>query len=330
MPVLNGKRYIAGAIESILTQTYGNVELVVVDDGSTDETYAMVEPYFHKLNIKYVSHPARQGIPASMNDGVRHSTGELIAFLDHDDIWLPEMLETQVAYLESHPDVGMVHSDFQTIDAEGRIIEDSVAKCRNRVRVSGSVFPQLFMDCFIVGNSVLIRKECFNRLGYFDESLRFGDYDMWLRIARRYKVDYVPKVLTAYRQHATQSTRAVSAGRPEEDCVVLAVIENTLRLCPEIRQELGRTTINRRFASIYFDMAYASFAAGSFASLRSCMRKAIHYWPTNHKYYCYLLASFLPPRFARVLRSSWQRVRGCLSSANDMGQLDRVTHVGHS
>src|ERR1700686_212376 len=135
MPVLNGETYIASAIESILAQTYGSYELVIVNDGSTDETHARVAPYFHKPNIKYVSPPTRRGIPASMNDGVRHSTGELIAFLDHDDIWLPEMLETQVAYLERHPDVGMVHSDFQTIDGQGRIIEDSVAKCRNRVRV---------------------------------------------------------------------------------------------------------------------------------------------------------------------------------------------------
>ena len=127
MPVLNGERYIGEAIRSILAQSYRNYELVLIDDGSTDRTSELVQSFTDQLDLKYVFHPVPQGIPASMNDGLRHATGELIAFLDHDDAWLPEFLETQVTYLQALPDVGMVHSDFQTIDSDGNVIEESVA-----------------------------------------------------------------------------------------------------------------------------------------------------------------------------------------------------------
>ena len=113
MPVLNGAKYIDEAIESIASQTYKDFELIVVDDGSTDETPEHVKRFSGRLNLKYVRHPERRGISRSVNDGIRQSAGEFIAFLDHDDGWLPEFLETQVTYLDQHPDVGMVHSDFK-------------------------------------------------------------------------------------------------------------------------------------------------------------------------------------------------------------------------
>jgi glycosyltransferase involved in cell wall biosynthesis len=117
MAVLNGERFIDEAIQSIVDQTYKNCEIVVVDDGSTDGTRDRVWSFGDRIEIRYVRHDAPMGIAASMNDGVRHATGDLIAFLDHDDSWFPDFLETQTNYLCAHPDVGMVHSDFQTIDS---------------------------------------------------------------------------------------------------------------------------------------------------------------------------------------------------------------------
>src|SRR5438552_3826283 len=119
MPVLNGKRFIAEAVASIAAQTYRNYELVLVDDGSTDGTYDEVKRLFPDLELVLVRHPEPQGIPRSMNDGIRHASGELVAFLDHDDSWFPDFLEVQVNYLLQHPEVGMVHSDFQTTDVDG-------------------------------------------------------------------------------------------------------------------------------------------------------------------------------------------------------------------
>ena len=284
MPVLNGERFIDEAIQSIADQTYKNIEFVVLDDGSTDGTFQRIEAFRNKLEVRYVRHESPLGIAASVNDGLRHATGDMIAFLDHDDAWFPEFLETQVSYLEGHPDVGMVHCDFQTIDRDGRIIEKSVAACRGRVRPSGNVFPQLFMDSFIVGNSVLIRRECFTRLGVFDESLPWGDYNMWLRISRHYKIDYVNKVLTKYRQHQTQWSRTDTDRRPDDPPLALKAIEKLLETHPEVHQELGEQTIRRRIASFYFDRGYDWFTKGEPVNARLCVRRALRLWPTNVRY----------------------------------------------
>jgi len=313
MPVLNGEKFIGEAIQSILAQTYRNYELIVIDDGSTDGTAALVKSFSDRLELKYVPHPKPQGIAPSMNDGVRHASGDFISFLDHDDAWFPDFLATQVAYLEQHPEVGMVHSDFQTTDVQGNVMEESVARCRHRTRPSGHVFPQLFCDSFIVGNSVLIRKECFARLGMFDESLRWGDYHMWMRIARNYRVDYVDKVLTKYRQHPTQSTRTVSANSPYEDSVGMMALKKIVQLYPEVRQELGAKTIRRRMAELHFEMACTWWSSGVFRNARNGLRKAIRLWPTNPRYYLLYAASLIPAPHAMALRAAWRRMRGLQS-----------------
>lgn len=306
MPVLNGQRYIAEAISSVVAQTYRPVELVVVDDGSTDGTRAIVEQFAGSIELKYVHHVKPHGIPASMNDGIRNATGGLISFLDHDDAWLPRFLETQWNYLESHPDVAMVHSDFQTTDPAGNVLEASVAKCRNRVRPSGDVFRQLFMDSFIVGNSVLIRKECFDRLGLFDERLRWGDYHMWMRIARHYKVDYVPQVLTQYRQHPSQSTRSSKNTHPYKDSVPLNALAGILELYPDARRELGSRAINRRLASLYFELACTWWNQGNFSHARVCLTKAMSLHPWNHRQYALYASTFLGHSGAMSLSRAWR------------------------
>jgi glycosyltransferase involved in cell wall biosynthesis len=308
MPVLNGERYIAQAIESIRRQTYSDFELVVVDDGSSDRTKEIALEFQTALTLKYVRHETNQGITRSVNDGLRHSSGRFVAFLDHDDLWFPDFLETQLTYLTEHPDVGMVHSDFQTIDGEGRILEHSVARERNRTRPSGYIFKELFMQSMICGNSVLIRKECFDRLGLWDESLRWADYHMWLRVARQYKIDYVPRVLTAYRQHSSQCTRGNSTRPPNEPPVAAQAIERLLQDYPEIRQEIGDKIVRRRVASFYFDLAYDWFSNGQAAVARMWGRRALRLWPTNPRYIALYLGTLLGGAQLKAARQAWRRL----------------------
>jgi glycosyltransferase involved in cell wall biosynthesis len=314
MPVLNGERYIDEALESILAQTYKNFEVIVVDDGSIDSTGDHVRAFMDRMDVKIVRHPERKGIAISVNDGIRHASGHSITFLDHDDAWFPHMLKTQVTYLEQHPDVGMVHSDFQTIDPAGNVIEESVARCRDRRRPSGSVFQELFMDSFIVATSVLIRKECFDRLGSFDDKLLWGDYHMWLRIARHYKIDYVPQVLVKYRQHLSQSTRSLPVVDPDQEPVAIAAIKDILKLYPEVRKELGEDAIRRRMASMYFGSAYYWFDLGMFSNVRICLSKAIGLWPTNLRYYLIYATSLLKPSYVTLARDTFHRARSVFSS----------------
>jgi glycosyltransferase involved in cell wall biosynthesis len=320
MPVLNGERYLDEAIESIAAQTYQNFELIVVDDGSTDRTPEHIARFSERINLKCIRHPERQGIARSVNDGIRESLGGYIAFLDHDDAWFPEFLETQVQYLDQHPDVGMVHSDFQTTDRDGNVLEESVARCRKRTRPSGYVFPQLFMDSFIVANSVLIRKQCIERFGGFDEALRFGDYLLWMQIARHYKIDYVGKVLTQYRQHPAQSTVNVSVIRPDEESVGIQSINRILEMYPEVRGELGEKTIRRRLASLYFDLAYSWLEKGARRNARICLARSMRFWPVNARYHLLYLATLFPLSVVAAARRAWHRAREFSSRAKRTGQ----------
>jgi glycosyltransferase involved in cell wall biosynthesis len=314
MPVLNGEKFIDLAIGSIVAQTFQDYELIVINDGSTDATCERLARFEPHMKLTILHHSAKQGIARSVNDGIRHARGGCIAFLDHDDEWFPEFLQTQVGYLEAHTEVGMVHSDFQTIDGAGEIIEHSVALCRHRRRPSGSVFADLFMDSFIVGNSVLIRKECFERLGGFDETLRWGDYHMWLRIARHYRVDYVPRVLTKYRQHASQQTRGVKAVEEAVgESVAMAAILSILDLYPEVRREIGERTIRRRLASLYFDMAYNWYMHSAFRNARICVAKGLWLWPTNWRYLALYASSLLRPSPAEAVRDGIRRVRSAFA-----------------
>jgi glycosyltransferase involved in cell wall biosynthesis len=309
MPVLNGERYITEALDSIVAQTYKNYELVAVNDGSTDRTRDLLYQYADKIALRYVHHPTRQGITASMNDGIRNSGGEYVTFLDHDDLWLPEFLGTHVQHLEAHPDVGMVHCDFQTIDSNGNVIEESVARGRDRLRPSGWVFRQLFMDSFIAASSALIRKECFDRLGVFNETLHWGDYHMWLRIARHYQIDYCPKVMEKYRQHGGQSTQTYNGQPAGKESVAMLAIKELLNAYPEIRQELGEKTIRRRMAMLYFDMAYNWLWRGAPHNARICAGQAIRRWPVRPGYYALYAVSLLPPSGARAVRRGWHWLR---------------------
>jgi glycosyltransferase involved in cell wall biosynthesis len=328
MPVLNGEKYIDESIESIRAQTYRDFELIVVDDGSTDRTQEHIQRFAGTMNLRCIRHAERQGIARSVNEGIRASAGEFIAFLDHDDTWFPDFLETQVAYLDQHPGVGMVHSDFQTTDAAGNVLEASVAAWSGRPRPSGHVFPALFNDSFIVANSVLIRKECLDRLGGFDESLRFGDYHLWLRLARHYKIDYVGRVLTTYRQHNAQSTQNVPVTRPDQESVGIQSIRKILESYPEVRHELGDRTVNRRLASLYFDLGYSWFEAGAFRNARICLAKAIRLWPSNCRYLAVYGAALMPNPIVAAARRAWHRVADLFTApAGRGGQSGHVAKV---
>jgi glycosyltransferase involved in cell wall biosynthesis len=319
MPVLNGERYMAEAIDSIRRQTCTDYELLVMDDGSTDRTGEIVQGFAGTMNVRHVRHEKNRGITPTINDGLRRATGTFIAFLDHDDLWLPDFLETQLAYLREHPDVGMVHSDFQTIDGEGKVLEHSVAQERNRTRPSGFVFRHLFMQSMICGNTVLIRKSCFDHVGLWDERLRWADYHMWLRISRHYKIDYVPKVLTAYRQHSTQCTRTNTTRPPDEPPVAAQTIDRLLKDYPEIWTELGERTINRRMASFYFDLAYEWFAAGELGNTRLCLRRALGFWPTNGRYLGLYAATLLGRSQLKAATEAWRRLRASAAMGSGRG-----------
>jgi glycosyltransferase involved in cell wall biosynthesis len=298
IPAYNCEQYIAQALDSVLGQTYPAHEIIVVDDGSTDGTRRALDAYGSQIIYIYQQN---SGAAAARNTGIRRATGEFIAFLDADDLWLPQILELQIDYFAKHPSCGLVYTDMTVFDSSG-IIHESVREWLGMNMPTGYVFPQLFWETLFCPSSVLCRRECFDAVGLFDSTLRHGDdYQMWLRVARRFEFGCVDKPLMMYRQHAEMLTRKVGKkltnGMPWETRILRSVLD----LHPEIVKELGKKTVRRRLAKPYFYLACGALASGDHRLARSLLKQALRGWPTNLRYGLLFVATFFtPPQFAKM------------------------------
>ena len=190
----NMARYLPLAVRSALDQTYGNIEVLVVDDGSTDETPNAIAPFLDDPRVSYRVQE-NKGQAAAKNHGVRAARGDYIAFLDADDMWAVDKLDAQMALFSGRGTIGVVYSRVCYIDEVGRElgIADNELFCG---RVSG---PLLIRNFIGFGSSV-VNRECFDRLGGFKENLQMGiDYDLWLRFSTQYEFHYVDRPLLYYR-----------------------------------------------------------------------------------------------------------------------------------
>mgnify|MGYP000321373830 FL=1 len=205
IPTYNREQYLQKALGSVLAQTYQCFEIIVIDDGSTDDTATLIRSF--KKDITYI-YQENQGISKARNVGIRNSRGDFIAFLDSDDYWFPEKTELQIALFQKHPEYGMVASRCASIRLDGRYRET------NRPGSSGWVLEQLFRANFIRTSSAIIRRECFNRIGLFDEELKeCEEYDLWLRIAAQYPIGFINKSLAVYIDNPTGVSTDSLTGR---------------------------------------------------------------------------------------------------------------------
>ncbi len=201
IPVFNGSNYVREAIDSVLTQTRRDYELLVVDDGSTDETWDIVQSYGDRVRgIR----KQNGGVASALNCGIRQAQGEFVAWLSHDDVFLPAKLERQVAFLTDHPELAGCYSDYLIINHDG------VAVCERKMPYypPEQMIRHLLQWMFINGCTVLVRRACFEAEGLFDLRLRWAhDADMWFRLLRHYAFGHIPEALTKYRVHAGQGSR---------------------------------------------------------------------------------------------------------------------------
>jgi glycosyltransferase involved in cell wall biosynthesis len=199
VPAYNAAAYLPYAIDSVLAQTYRDWEIVIVNDGSTDHTRAVVEPYQAKLGdrLQLIEQPNR-GLSAARNTGLRAARGEFMAMLDADDVWLPHRLARGVAVLDSHPETGLVHAKVVRIDVHGSITGQLKIAPEY---LSGHIARHIYTRrAHIVCPTVLFRKRCLQTAGWFDEAMRATeDRDLWFRIALRYKVAFIDEVVAQYR-----------------------------------------------------------------------------------------------------------------------------------
>ena len=305
IPTYNTAHFLGEAIQSVLDQTYQDFEIIVSDDGSTDNTEEVVRSFGNE-RIRYIKLKENSGgSSVPRNTGLRAARGKYIAFLDSDDVWLHNKLELEVEFLKTHPSLGMVYSGYTYFGTRnGRGERDS----KYFSLPAGHMLKEIFMDNPIIPSAVLVRKSCFDKVGLFDESLTHcGDADMWLRIAAYFEIDYLDIPLANSRLH--DRNRHLES---ENSIGWIAVRKKCLESNPFLLNELDSKTIHKCYRDYkYLGSWYLSIGVPQKA--RETFREYLRLYPRDPVAYILWLITFLPPRLSSwMLRLSlvWERIYG--------------------
>ena len=210
IPTYNRERYLRAAIDSVLQQTLLELELIVVDDGSTDGTKALVGA-IHDERLRYIVQ-AHRGLSTALNQGLENARADYIARLDSDDVFLSDGLSELLTAMEEDPAVSVVWAMGQFMDQDGRL---QPRTCGSRERFPGEMLRSLVWEDCTTNQAMLVRKSSFTRVGRYDETLTFSeDWDMVLRLARHFQFRFVDRVVVQIREHDDTMTRRNSSTRP--------------------------------------------------------------------------------------------------------------------
>lgn len=247
IPTYNRANIVGSAISSAINQTYNHIEIIVVDDGSTDETAACVAQFGNR--VRYIFKP-NSGVSSARNLGIKNSTGELIAFLDSDDEWLPDKIKRQVNFLNVNPDFGMVLCDFYKVNLLRKKIGRSFR--RNYLPNDGNILSDVILCPWLLPSSVLVKRTVLEDIDCFDESLKTAeDLDIHLRIASKYKIGLLcDPLFNAMSGHESLS----SLPRTYDDHVF--VLE---RFADAYRAEIGSKLIKNALFKTFIEAANGKF-----------------------------------------------------------------------
>jgi len=197
----NHEKYIVDCLKSIVEQTFTDIELIVIDDGSSDNSYNVAKLYLESQErVKFTIKTRKNvGMCNTLNEIAYLSHGKYISFVGSDDYWAKDKIKDQVEFLENHPDIALVHSNSIVVNDEN--IETSTIEYQNRKNSSDLFEAILFGKGGINTPSHLYRTSIYSEIGYYDASFRFEDTDFWLRVTNRFKVGFINKFHTYYRWH---------------------------------------------------------------------------------------------------------------------------------
>jgi glycosyltransferase involved in cell wall biosynthesis len=292
IPAHNAEPFLAQSLDSVFAQTYTNFETIVIDDGSNDGTAEVVR-YYQRIypgKIKLIQ--KKNGGPASArNAGIKEAKGEYIAFLDADDLWLPSKLKKQVDYFEKqNSTVGMVYTDVRKFDNEGIWL---VNRHRSKF-VSGSIYKILLKSNMISNLSVMVRKKCFDHVGFFDENEDIiEDCDMWLRIALKFDIGFLDEILGLYRQHPQGRSKNIEKTIKR----FIRVYQKHLTMFSENNEIV--TIIRKYIANQLNNLGYVQLKNGKIAESRKSFRNSLHFNFLPSSLF-FILLSFLPNAFLHV------------------------------
>ncbi len=298
----NHLRHLKIAIDCIRAQTYTDYEIVALDDGSTDGTREWLaqlqreDPglplhlYFNEQNI---------GTYATLNRGLEVSTGEFIAEFNDDDVWLPTKLEKQVAMLDAHPEIGLVHTGGYFIDDEGNELEENPLKFAWPKTSTGDVLLELVPHNKIIASSVMSRRECFEKVGKFNtEYFGSGDWEMWYRIAEQFHIGHIDEPLTLYRVHAGSASHYTEKIARDDVRIREWMAE---RIPGYTAKGYDQATLRKLQSHVLACCGTSRIWLGEPQQGRRHYVESIKLTPMRIKSYLRLAASFLPRKWFRAL-----------------------------
>jgi glycosyltransferase involved in cell wall biosynthesis len=271
MAAKNYARFLPEAVNSLLSQTFSDWELLIIDDGSTDATPAAVRPYLQDARIHY--HKADQlGQPRAKNLGITLSRGPYVAYLDADDVWEATKLEKQLAVMNAAPQVGVCFTRRSLIDDQSQPLP-----CKDGPPKRGVVLEHIFQKNFVCFSSVMLRRTVFEHLGMFEPEWDLAiDYDLWLRVARHYEFDFVDEALVRYRTGHGNLSKKLS------DRVTTALGMTTRAVYRRgLAEVLPKSVIAEGYSSTCLALAYTLRSSEPGAAARWYWRAL--QWPGNRK-----------------------------------------------
>lgn len=294
IPAHNAADCLGQAIDSVLAQTYADLEIVVVDDGSTDETVCVAESYGQPV---LCLRQQRHGVATARNRGIRASSGRYVAFLDADDLWRPEKLEVQLPYLELDPATGLVCSDWAL--ERGGVSVTSSAFSKRAAVASGYLFRRVVRDSFLLTSTVIVRRSCLDEAGYFDESFPTSeDMDLWLRLSYRHPIAVAPVPLTIKREGGG----GLSSDRRAATVCRIRLFEKALGNLRNLKTQ-DRRLICHVLSKNYFDLGYHDFNRMAWKEARGSLLSSLKYQWTRIRALRCLLATYLPVPVVSTIRN---------------------------
>jgi len=298
IPCYNAARHVGEAIQSILNQTYEPIDVIIVNDGSTDDLAGALAPFRDRIQI--IDQP-NSGQAAARNRALAAAQATYVAFLDADDRWHPEKIARQVAMLEERPDCGLVHTLAGLIDTEGRAVRESPLLPPPAHRASGDCLLPLLGANAIVISSVMVRKTLIEQESFRVDVCGVEDWDMWVRLAARTRFERIDEPLTDYRVHDTNfssDARVMSRATVKLMDGVLA---------RETDRAARRAATASRHGAV-LEVANREYERQNYLEARRWFRDAFpRLGAPDIVRYC---ATFLPAALFATARSAWRGLRG--------------------
>lgn len=284
IPSYNHAQYLPYCIESVLSQTYPNIEIIIVDDGSKDNSLEIAQSYAtkHPDLIQVHMHPNKEnrGISNTSNLGFSLSKGKYWSGLSSDDAFYKDKIEKQVAYLEANPEIGFVYSYGDYVNSQGEKLPGIFG---TDITKEPDPLKTLLMKNVVPGMTILAKREAMKRVGPQDENLIYSDWDFWIRFVALYKVGFIPESLVEYRVHNTNTSIGIP---PETDAkysaeVITAIPKKAKQMGGKLLEHMAfhRHLHGEGIVDYYINLFFKCAAEGKIAEGYSYLKKAFLFYP---------------------------------------------------